>query len=144
MSSYNRSEIKNCEIHADVTLVKSSSFMQFEFDLSGQIEVACDRCLETFNQDVEYFAKLTVKFGEENSSLDEADDSITLSLLEDNIILDKHFFDYVHLSLPIKNVHPDDSNGQSQCNPEMLQRIMAEQEEEVSDPRWDALKSLMN
>ncbi len=43
-------------------------------------------------------------------------------------------------------MHPDDSRGNSTCDPAMLQKLREHivSEENESDPRWDELKKLMN
>ena len=58
-----------------------------------------------------------------------------------------HFvYESIMLALPIQVLHPDDENGNSTCNPEIL-KIMnehspdAKKEDEI-DPRWEALKKL--
>jgi uncharacterized metal-binding protein YceD (DUF177 family) len=49
------------------------------------------------------------------------------------------------LALPIRKIHPNDSDGKSKCNPAMLQKLNdLRAEEPESDPRWDQLKKLMN
>jgi uncharacterized metal-binding protein YceD (DUF177 family) len=46
--------------------------------------------------------------------------------------------------VPIRKVHPDDENGESTCDPEIIKRITTEEKEESEgvDPRWEALKNL--
>jgi len=43
-------------------------------------------------------------------------------------------------------VHPDDENGKSTCDPEMLSKLneYIVSGEKGSDPRWNDLKKLMN
>jgi uncharacterized metal-binding protein YceD (DUF177 family) len=49
------------------------------------------------------------------------------------------------LALPIRKIHPDDSNGNSTCDPVMLKKLEdLRVEESENDPRWDELKKLMN
>jgi uncharacterized metal-binding protein YceD (DUF177 family) len=89
---------------------------------------------------------LLVKTGKSISE----DDPDVLSLSSDEHELDlmQHFYEFIHLALPIKRVHPDDKNGRSTCNPEMLKKLnellVEDEEEKHNDPRWDDLKKLMN
>jgi uncharacterized metal-binding protein YceD (DUF177 family) len=42
-------------------------------------------------------------------------------------------------------MHPEDEEGKSNCDPEMLKTLSQHfAEDEESDPRWDELKKLMN
>jgi uncharacterized metal-binding protein YceD (DUF177 family) len=58
----------------------------------------------------------------------------------------QHCYEYILLALPIQRVHPDDKNGESTCDPGMLDKLKEHIiiEEPETDPRWDELKKLMN
>jgi uncharacterized metal-binding protein YceD (DUF177 family) len=90
--------------------------------------------------------RLLVKPGKSIS--DDDPDIISLSSDENELDLRQNFYEYIHLALPIKRVHPDDKNGNSTCNPEMLKKLkellVDEEDEKHIDPRWDDLKKLMN
>jgi len=65
---------------------------------------------------------------------------------EHELDLQQHFYEYIHLALPIKRVHPDDQSGNSTCDPVMLKKLkeLIVEEKYENDPRWDELKRLMN
>ena len=65
---------------------------------------------------------------------------------EHELDLKQYIYEYIHLALPIKRVHPDDKNGKSTCDPEMLKKLKEHivNNENENDPRWDELKKLMN
>jgi len=139
---FDNSEIKDANIKAEVKLIKHQHTFELDFDLSGFVTVQCDRCLDDFKQHVTYKTDLFVEFGEKSSDLSDADTRITIASNEIEIVLDKHLYDYAHLSIPYKNVHPDENK----CNMSIINRIeeLNTKQEEVSDPRWDKLKTLMN
>ena len=60
--------------------------------------------------------------------------------------LQQHLYEFIHLALPIKRVHPGDKNGKSTCDPVMLKKLeeLIVEEEKEERPRWDELKKLMN
>ena len=65
------------------------------------------------------------------------------------IDLAQWMYEYVAVSMPIQCMHPDDADGNSTCNPEMMQYISEETEDEGApaeneeiDPRWEALLKL--
>ena len=88
--------------------------------------------------------RLLVKFGKKIEDSDP--DIISLTTDEHELDLQQHFYEYIHLALPIKRVHPDDQNGNSTCDPVMLKKLkeLIVEEENDNDPRWDELKKLMN
>ena len=57
-------------------------------------------------------------------------------------------YEFIILALPVKRIHPTDSNGNSSCNPDMLEKLNAHRAKESdqkdqTDPRWDALKGII-
>ena len=60
--------------------------------------------------------------------------------------MSQFFYEYILLALPIKKIHPDDRNGVSQCDPEMIKKLEEHLTSDIdeTDPRWNELKKLMN
>ena len=54
------------------------------------------------------------------------------------------FYEYIHLALPIKRIHPDDKKGRSTCNPVMIRKLEDHliADDDKTDPRWDELRKL--
>ncbi|NOZ34317.1 MAG: DUF177 domain-containing protein [Chlorobi bacterium] len=144
---YPESEIKEAKVLAEVEMLITKDLLRFNIYLSGKAELQCDRCLDFFNSPINYETVLFADFGDNNSDLSDADNRITISNKASEIVLDKHIYDYLHLSLPYKKIHPKDKNGKSTCNKEMIKKIeeySTYEETEITDPRWDKLKSLYN
>ena len=142
--SFEESEIKEGSLFANIELEKRSSHIDLFIRIAGKVKVCCDRCLEMFYYPVESESRLLVKFGKK---IDDSDpDIISLTTAENELDLRQHFYEYIHLALPIKRVHPDDQNGNSTCDPVMLEKLkeLIVEEESDYDPRWDELKKLMN
>ena len=55
------SEIKQGNIQVKVNLVKQSNMMVLHFDISGAVNVNCDRCAEAFDMFINGKNKLIVK-----------------------------------------------------------------------------------
>lgn len=142
---YEQSEITQGHVHIEVDLDKRSNMLEFHFRLAGNVMVTCDRCLDEFEMPIEFDAPLYVKFGDENE--EQTDEIIVLSHSEFEIDVAQYIYEFVHLSLPYKRVHPNDSKGRSTCNKEMLKKLdeyIIRENEEDNDPRWDDLKNLLN
>jgi uncharacterized protein len=143
---YPESEVKKGEIDAKVELTVSSDIMSLAVKLKGSVYIQCDRCLEYFYLPVKYKTVLYVQSGEHNSDLSDVDNTVIIGYKENDIVLDKHFYDYIHLSLPVQRVHPDDENGDTMCDPEMMQKLenLEPKEQQNRNPGWDKLKDLYN
>jgi uncharacterized metal-binding protein YceD (DUF177 family) len=141
---FEESEIKEGNLLAIVEIEKSSSLIEMEIKISGTVRICCDRCLEMFDHRVECNNRLLVKPGSEKDDSDP--EIITLPRDENELDLKQFIYEYVHLALPIKRIHPDDSDGRSTCDPFMLGKLKEHlvEEEKKNDPRWDELKKLMN
>ena len=143
---FEESEIKEGSLKAYIEMEKRSSHLTLLVRISGTVIICCDRCLEMFARPLQCENRLLVKPGKSIS--DDDPDIISLSSDENELDLRQNFYEYIHLALPIKRVHPDDKNGNSTCNPEMLKKLkellVDEEDEKHIDPRWDDLKKLMN
>jgi uncharacterized metal-binding protein YceD (DUF177 family) len=138
------SEVKEGRVIANVVMDKRSTHLDLAIMISGEVRICCDRCLELFFQPVVCENRLLVKFGKTIEDIDP--DILSLPVGEHELDLQQHFYEYIILALPIKRVHPNDKNGKSTCDPEMLKKLeeLIIDEEKESDPRWDKLKNLMN
>lgn len=146
-SQFEESEIKKGQVVFDTEMIISNNFITLNISLTGKVVVPCDRCLDDFSQSIKYKTVLYVEFGNENSDISDVDNKIILSNKENDIVLDKHFYDYIHLSLPYQKVHPKDKQGKSTCNIEMIDKmeeLSSVDDNKETDPRWDQLKNLLN
>ncbi len=138
-------EIRDGKANLQVLLQKEDTLLTFDISIEGSILVMCDRCLDDLNLPIKSQERLYVKFGK---NVDSEDDNIVfLSEEEYQIDLFDYIRQYILIHLPMQRIHPDDENGNSTCNPDMLARIralanMQEDIKEKTDPRWDKLKEI--
>ena len=140
---YEFSEIKKGKINVMVELEKQSSLMVLNLSIDGSVVVMCDRCLEDFNFPVDSSHRIIVKFGEKN---EETDDMIMLSESEHEINMAQYIYEYIHLALPLKRVHPDDDKGHSLCDADILKKLeelkVKESSGQADDSRWESLQKI--
>ena len=139
---FEESEVKEGSLFANIEMDRRSSHLDLVLRISGRVKVCCDRCLEMFFQPVNCENRLLVKFGRKIEDIDP--DIISVPADEHELDLQQHLYEFIHLALPIKRVHPEDNSGNSSCDPEMLKKLEELIVEEENDPRWDELKKLMN
>ncbi|MFA8449606.1 MAG: DUF177 domain-containing protein [Bacteroidales bacterium] len=140
-AAFESKDVERGNIQVSINLEKKETIMQLEISMSGLVEVSCSRCLDKFNRPVFIEEDLIVKQG--NETFEESEEVLVLSENEDYLDLAQYFYEYIMLSLPFQVIHPDDEDGESTCDPEILKRLEGvQEEEEKTDPRWDALKKL--
>ena len=127
-----------------LTLDKQSSLMTFWFDLQGTVRVQCDRCLEMYDQPIESKERIFVRLGEKEYA--EGDDLIWVSTNDYQLNVAQLIYEFICLAIPIKRVHPDDENGNSTCDPEMIEKLnkYIVRGKNESNPVWKDLKKLLD
>jgi len=141
---FEESEIKEGDLIAVTETEKTTSHIDLDIKISGNVRICCDRCLEMFDHPVECENRLLLKFGHE---LDDSDPEIvTLPRDEHELDLKQYFYEFIYLSLPIQRIHPNDAKGISTCNAEMIQKLKEHlvKEENKNDSRWEELGKLIN
>ena len=142
------SRTKNGNVNVKVNLYVKNNLLLFLFNLKGTINIQCDVCLDCFDIPIKYEAKLNVNFGETKSDITDVYETMTLLHSETEIQLSQHIYEYIHLAIPTKVVHPLDTNGQRTCNKEMLEKLKEYQGDTTNniniDPRWEKLLTLNN
>ncbi len=141
---FEKSEIESGKLKVKVVLNKKLRLLELNVGIEGYVQLICDRCLEAFDMPLQYRGDLYVKFGESYEEIDEK-----LIVLKENahhLNLSQLLYEYIHLSIPYRRVHPDDEKGNSTCNIEMLNQIreysVEEEKQEDTDPRWKGLIDL--
>lgn len=142
--NFEASEIKKGKVNVMINLEKQSRLMVLDFSVKGFVNVMCDRCLEDFDFAIESAERLIAKFGNEKQEV--TDEIITVPESDHEINVAQFIYEYIHLALPPKRVHPNNERGDSLCNAEILKKLEEhkgkEIEDQLEDPRWEALKKI--
>jgi uncharacterized metal-binding protein YceD (DUF177 family) len=149
---FENSEVKKGQLDATVLLTRQSTMLILDMAVKGKVELMCDRCLDNYMQDVENNSRLIIKFGQEAEEL--SDEIVVIEAEDYQINVAHYLYELVILGLPIKHVHPTDENGNSDCDPEMVDKLeeyllddeeaQEAQEEPIVDERWSELKKLLD
>lgn len=134
------SEIKRAQAKLKLNLNKHDRMLVLTFTMKGFLEVTCSRCLDQFDFPVDGEEVLYVKYGQEFK--EEDDDVIIIPETESQINIAPFVYDYLNLLVPFRVVHPENEDGQSACDPDVISRISNTTEQKDADPRWDKLKDL--
>lgn len=135
------SPITEGNIEIDLYFDKSNFFM-LEFQVQGHTPFICDRCSEPFELELDAQYLLIVKFDDDiipgEIPDDENEDIVYISRNQSHINIAKQIYEFIILSLPMQKIHPDNKEGEPGCT----MKWNNNDEEESTDPRWDALKNL--
>lgn len=153
-------EVQKGKVKVLLTLKRTPLMFDLSFKLDGVAYVPCDRCLDDVEIPIDTTAKLIIKFGHEYS--EESDEVIVIPEEEGEINLAWFIYEFVALAIPMKHVH-----APGKCNKSMSSKLKKhsarqaddeeldgdddgfEYEEDTvvdeapQDPRWDALKDLL-
>ena len=145
-TSSEESEIEKGNVDIVIELEKRSTYLGLVFTLKGEVELTCDRCLENYMQPIKSQNNLLVKFSEEE--IEEDAEIIYIHPNDHQLEVAHLIYEFIVLSLPIRHLHPNDKNGKSLCNPEMLRKLdeyksSAKDIELAEDPRWNELKKII-
>lgn len=151
-------EVKKGNVKVELTVKKTSSTNEFNFDLKGVVQVPCNRCLDDLDLEIDSQNRLIVKLGKEYS--EESDEIVIIPEDEGEINIAWFLYEFIALNIPIKHVHP-----QGECNRTMTSKLRKhratnpddeddtidddqdddytdDDDTQTTDPRWDALKGL--
>ncbi|HBG56494.1 MULTISPECIES: YceD family protein [unclassified Proteiniphilum] len=152
-------EVKKGNVKVTATVRRTSSTFEINFDINGVVQVPCTRCLDDVDQEVDTKNRLIVKFGKEYS--EESDEIVIIPEEEGEINIAWFLYEFIALAIPIKHVHPsgecnrlvssklrkhravnDDDDDMSDEDAPDDDEFTNEDDAQVTDPRWDALKGL--
>ena len=132
--------IQQGSLQVSVDLEKMERMMILKIHLEGKVLATCDRCTDEFDFSLSDNQQLIIKLGAEY--MEESEDVIVIPETEYQFNLAPYIYEFIHLALPAQLIHPDDEDGNSTCDPEMLRILNTLTPSESVDPRWEALKKL--
>ena len=135
--------VKKADMKCRVDLEKQETMMILDFHITGTIDATCDRCLAQYPQVVDIKEQQIAKFSDEEVAED--DEIISLGKSEHEIMLAGLIYEYINVAVPFILVCDNEGNTQY-CDKEMLAELSKlkenNEQNESTDPRWDALKNL--
>ena len=143
--AFEYSLIKSGNLKVDLELDKQETMLLLKFKVLGTVNLDCDKCLSEFAYPVNLYERQIVKFAEDELESDD-EEIITLSRKDTEIDISGSLYEMINVAVPyIKNCEQADK----ECDQEMIDRLeqlsidkQAEENEQTSDPRWEALNKL--
>jgi len=144
-NAFEYSLIKSGNLKVNLELEKQETMLLLKFKVIGTVNLDCDKCLSEFAYPVNLYERQIVKFAEDELESDD-EEIITLSRKDTEIDISAPLYEMINVAVPyIKNCEQADK----ECDQEMIDRLeqlsiakQAEENEQTSDPRWEALNKL--
>lgn len=160
-------EVQKGNVLAKVLVRNDGSIYEIIFNLTGIVQVSCDRCLDDMDLPINHKDHLIVKFGQNYS--EEGDEVIIIPEVEGEINIAWFLYEFIALSIPMKHVHTHGkcnrfmssklkkhlTNSSDYDEDEEVEKMDNESEDSESvaysddsdsqpiiDPRWDELKKI--
>ena len=160
------SEVHRASVAATLKVVhEHEGIYELHFAFKGELQIPCDRCLDLMPLEVDTTWQIRVKYGPRYD--DSCDDVLMVPESWRELDLQPLMRDTVLLTIPIKHVHPEGG-----CNEQMMAQLSShaaidlsddddymhqagggdednndddnDNAEKGTDPRWDALKQLLD
>jgi len=146
-NEFENSIIKKANLTINVIFFKKSSFMKLVFKIDGTANLICDRCSDFFDLELIDDHEIIVKFERERHSAINNDDTdiIFISNNDTEIKLAQLFYEYVTLSIPLKQACRLNEMEEPSCGKSInfgIKEVEKEIKEEKVDPRWAALNKI--
>lgn len=139
-SSFEEAEIRQAKVNVELDLEKTERMLVLNFTFKGSIRVTCSRCLDEFDMPVDSTEEFFVKFGDEYR--EESDDVTVIPEGEAHFDIAPLLYDYLHLMIPYRVVHPDDEDGNTTCDMAVIERLNQLKGSGETDSLWDKLKDI--
>lgn len=136
--TFEHSEVKEGDISLKLELEKEDRMITLWFNLSGIVKTVCDRCLDELVIPIATNDRLFLKFGMAREEVSEEVIIIPETSYEINI--SQFIYEFINLSLPYSKIHPDDEEGFTTCNAQMMERMQPERGSDTTG--WEALMKL--
>ena len=141
---YEKQDFSNCTAKIKLELDKKNGFMLLKFDIDGKVDVNCDRCGNPLTIQLWDEFKVMVKLvddPDEMNDQEEDPDVYYISRGESHLYLADWIYEFINLSIPLQKMCPPDEAGESQCNKEVLAKLLQAEnnDSKEANPMWQAL-----
>ena len=129
--AFENSEMLDAELVASVMVEKSGRYLGVDCDVTGDVTVSCDRCLDDLILPVDVEIRLSVKYGDEESSEEHQEGEREIVFVPEGdaeFDISQIVYDYVCLSLPMQRHHDE-----GDCNEEALRHLSGNKIEETPE-----------
>lgn len=147
-AEFEYSLVQKGKLRASLELEKQETMLLLYFQIDGEIFQNCDLCLADFPNRISLEEHEIVKFSNDEHLEDNTEEIILLNKNEHELDVSGLIYEYIMLAVPLFKRCEEEGNTEW-CDQEMIEKLKslsapAEEEENLADPRWEALKNIKN
>ncbi|MFD3394701.1 DUF177 domain-containing protein [Aquirufa sp. OSTEICH-129V] len=146
-AAFEQDWVEKGTFNVTVDLMKSALMIQVQLQITGSLELTCDRSLERFDSPIAVNEKLIFKYSDHNEDM--GDNLFLLDRKEPKLDLSQDIFDFIALEVPMKKLHPkflaegaDTETDEFIYTTDRADASPSQSAEEATAPRWAALQKL--
>ncbi len=134
-------------VFVEAKIFRFRRYLDVTFKFSGFVELNCDRCLEPYNETLNFTKRLVYTYDLDDSEIN-VDDIVLIDENNPFLYVGKDLYDFIVLQTPLRRVPSEKIH----ICPEFVLHIVGEIEsqeaeigsnqEEETDPRWAVLEKL--
>jgi uncharacterized metal-binding protein YceD (DUF177 family) len=143
---FEKPEFHNAQVEVKLTFDKKQGLFLLQFDINGKVTIPCDRCGDDYELPLWDEFKIVVKQIDDELVADKVDEDAEIAYIgrsESILDVSSWIYEFIVLSVPMQHIHPDDKDGNSKCNAQVLQYLNSIKETSTN-PLWDQLKKNIN
>ncbi len=134
---YEGCEVLGGDCQVTIEMQRSETMLKLDVDITGSVDVECDRCLDPCSVEVDYCAPLVVKFSDDEALFGESDGEVMwLPKATTSVDMTHYIYESIILSLPYQRVH-----AEGECNEEMIKKFKIITGEEFDEIEAQAAES---
>jgi uncharacterized metal-binding protein YceD (DUF177 family) len=131
----------------ELLFYKTLHFIRVNFHVDSDVELECDRSLESYIQPIESDYEVVFKVDVKEEKEDENGAVRRFNFNTNTLSIEDEVRDTIFLNIPIKKLHPkylDEEGNPKEFETKSFGNTQPEEDEEIADPRWEKLKELKN
>lgn len=143
--SFAEALVQKGNFEAKMRLRKSDALLQLDFEIQGNLQLVCDRSLDSFLYPFQTQGKQVLQFSDHNEVLDDEFELIAKGTPQINVA--QYIYELIMLAVPMKKLHPRYQEKNKEGDIKLVyssgeKEIQKEKNTEI-DPRWAELKKLL-
>lgn len=141
--SFENSLVEKGELSVILQLEKTPTLINAIFYIKGEVELICDRSLESFMFPIDVSQKLLFKYAEDYEEL--TDEIVTVPFDIQQLNVAQYIYEFIGIQIPIKKLHPKFQDNESDDDILVYKSEGEESSDDKEpnvDPRWAALNKL--
>jgi uncharacterized metal-binding protein YceD (DUF177 family) len=130
--------IDSGDLKVELDLQKSETLVDMLFNISGVVELTCDRSLDTFDHPMQLEEQMVLKYGEEAGEVDEHMEVIPWNTYTVNVA--RYLYEMITVAIPMKKLHPRYEQQENERD-ELIYVAGGDQKPDMDDnATWEQLK----